>query len=110
MFTRDLIIRCYAEKRDNLWVAVCIDLSLAAQADTFQEAAKKLHAQILDFVLEAVSEPEYAGQLLSRKAPFSQVARFHFIKSASKLHFIKESLAKAFSCALPLTPDTRKIA
>ncbi len=28
-----LVLRCYAKKEGDQWVAVCIDLSLAAQAD-----------------------------------------------------------------------------
>lgn len=109
MQIKDLFIRCYAEKQGELWVAVCIDLSLAVQADSLIEASTKLDAQIRDYVTEALSEPQYAAQLLkSRKAPIQQVLRYHWIRAAIKLHVIKESIAKSFDRLLPLTIDTHK--
>ena len=64
-------LRCMAYQQNGVYVAACLDLSLAAQADTMQDAVKKLDEQIKDFFTEALSEPEYAKQLLSRKAPLS---------------------------------------
>ncbi|MDP3009918.1 MAG: hypothetical protein Q8N30_12730, partial [Methylococcales bacterium] len=39
-------LRCYAKKEQSYWVAVCIDLSLAAQADSMKEAIQKLESMI----------------------------------------------------------------
>lgn len=65
-------LRCMAYRQDGVYVAVCLDLSLAAQADTIQEAMSKLESQITDFVEEAISEPEFTIDLLNkRKAPVS---------------------------------------
>lgn len=66
-------LRCYAKKEGSDWVAVCIDLSLAAQAESPQLAKEKLESMITTYVNEALNEhKEYAVQLLSRKAPLSQ--------------------------------------
>lgn len=66
-------LRCYAKKEGSDWVAVCIDLSLAAQAESPQLAKEKLESMITTYVNEALNEhKEYAAQLLSRKAPLWQ--------------------------------------
>ncbi|MCM5471346.1 DUF1902 domain-containing protein, partial [Escherichia coli] len=52
-----------AYQQNGVYVAACLDLSLAAQADTMKEAVNKLDEQIKDFFTEALSEPEYAKQL-----------------------------------------------
>jgi hypothetical protein len=63
-------VRCYAKRSEGQWVAVCVDLCLAAQADSFAEAKQKLDAQIRDYVFEALTvDRAHARELLSRKAP-----------------------------------------
>lgn len=51
---RDLILRCYAEHKNGQWQAFCLDLCLAAQADTFNEARRKLSDMIPDYLEEAL--------------------------------------------------------
>ena len=71
-------LRCYAKKEQSHWVAVCIDLSLAAQADTANEAIEKLEAMIDSYINEALGiHKDYAKQLLSRKAPLSQMLSYY---------------------------------
>jgi len=73
-------LRCYLLKEDNHWVAVCIDLSLAAQADLSDKAIEKLESMIKTYIEEARTiHKAYANQLLSRKAPLSQVLTFYQI-------------------------------
>lgn len=69
-------LRCMAYRQDGVYVAACLDLSLAAQADTMQDALCKLDEQIKDYVAEALSEPEYADKLLNRKAPLSMWLKY----------------------------------
>jgi hypothetical protein len=71
MNTNELIIKCFAKKEQDLWVAICLDFCLASQGDTFEEAKNKLEQQITDYVTEALQDAEYGSQLLSRKAPLS---------------------------------------
>jgi hypothetical protein len=42
MKTSELILHCFAEQKGNQWQALCLELSLAAQADTFEEARAKV--------------------------------------------------------------------
>jgi len=48
-------LRCYARRQADLWVAVCIDLGLAVQGDSYGEVKAKLEAQMQDYVREALT-------------------------------------------------------
>ena len=72
--------RCYVEQKgESLWVAVCIDLCLAAQAESCQEAREKLEAQITDYVFDAIkgADQAHADRLLNRKAPLLYRLKYH---------------------------------
>ena len=108
MKTSDLFLRCYAKKQDGLWVAVCIDLSLAAQSADPLDAINKLNAQITDYVREAFSEPEYTEQLLTqRKAPLSLV--FKYYACAAKVRACRLILraASAVQSRTSCSPDEK---
>ncbi len=73
-------LRCMAYYQDGVYVAVCLDLSLAAQADSMKEATGKLEQQIDAFIEEARAEPQYANDLLlKRRAPLSLWLKYWFI-------------------------------
>lgn len=72
-------LRCMAYKQDGVFVAVCLDLSLAAQADSLQGAKEALEAQIMDYIQEALDEPQYASDLLNRKAPLPLWLKYYYI-------------------------------
>ncbi|MEN9847680.1 MAG: hypothetical protein RL368_420 [Pseudomonadota bacterium] len=75
-----LTLRCYAKREGTHWVAVCIDLSLAAQASSPKEAITKLESMIQTYVKEALTQHKaYAEQLLSRKAPLSQRLYYYWV-------------------------------
>ena len=64
------VFRCYAKHTGGLWVACCIDLTLAAQAETLTEAKRKLHAQMVDYIREAYTiDRAHTAALMNRKAP-----------------------------------------
>ena len=73
-----LFVRCYAEQRGTQWQAFCLDFNLAAQADSFDEAKKKLEAQIDEYVYDALAGEDraHASVLLRRKAPLTLRARY----------------------------------
>jgi hypothetical protein len=102
----DLIIRCYAEKVDGLWVGVCIDLSLAAQGDSFKDVRRKLDEQIKEYVFDALGgeDRQFAVHLLKRRAPLSQCIRYYIIKWSIRLHRWRNGDHSAFKDTLPLIP------
>lgn len=84
-------LRCYAKHRDGVWQAVCIDLNLAAQDKKLAVAKSKLHAQILDYVKEALTiDRAYAKQLLNRKAPWPLRLEYYWAYWYQEFHNAKD--------------------
>jgi hypothetical protein len=103
MKSPDLILRCYAKKRDTQWVAICVDLCLAAQADTADKARQMLVIQIKSYVEEALTvDREFAAELLSRKAPIYQRIEYALIYAAHRFHVLRSGVAQAFKTILPV--------
>lgn len=102
----NLILRCYAEKIENQWVACCLDFSLAAQADTQEEAIEKLKNMISDYVYDALAGEDqmYASQLFSRKAPLSEWARYYWIYLRHCCDKFGNNLATIFNQTIPMVP------
>lgn len=81
MRAETLFLRCYIVQRKDHFFACCIDLCLAAQADTREEAMSKVEEQIRSYVEDALTvDREHAHQLLLRKAPLSQRLEYHWVK------------------------------
>ena len=104
MKPQDLVVRCYATKHDDLWVAVCIDLSLAVQGASVAEVQGKLNAQITEYVHDALAGDDrpYAADLLRRKAPLAQQLHYYSLVARSKLHIAKNHLYTLFDEIVPL--------
>jgi hypothetical protein len=101
----DLVLRCYAIERGEKWSAFCVDLSLAAQGDSFDQARHKLEVQIAEYVTDAMTiDKEHAEYLLTRKAPMSQRLMWHWLRACSVFHALKRMGARLFSEPMPLVP------
>jgi hypothetical protein len=99
-----------ARQDNGVWVASCLDLDLAAQGDTLEEAKASLEAMIAEYVFDAVAGEDraYAGQLLRRKAPLGEWITYYFIKAFNRVHGAKDGLRRAlFTEAMPLAPCDR---
>ncbi|MCK9394339.1 MAG: DUF1902 domain-containing protein [Methylobacter sp.] len=101
MKTTELIIKCYAKQEEGIWVAVCLDLGLAAQGNSFDESKRKLEEQIVFYVDEALQDKEYGSQLLSRKAPLSSWVEYY---SAWILTMLCHKVSIKFDEIMPLRP------
>lgn len=96
----DLLLRCLALRRDGYWVALCIDLDLAAQADTAAQARKLLKEQIASYVTDAVGvDSEHAHTLLRRRAPLRYLALYHWIKLVNATR-----ARQSYEAAVPMVP------
>ncbi|MEA1049250.1 hypothetical protein U5801_05445 [Lamprobacter modestohalophilus] len=109
MFPNQLRLRCYAEHQGpRLWVAVCIDLCLAAQGETCEEARNKLDAQIDQYVEEAFTvDRAYFDQLIPRKAPLRQRVKYYL----AHLHIASVLLRRSvhdFIRGMPLTISSQR--
>lgn len=111
MRPNELVLRCFAERDEGVWVAYCLDLSLVAQGDSLEEVRGKLDAQVREYVHDALAgqDRRFAASLLSRKAPLSTYMRYYRVKAliaiARKLHAVKKPQAKPFKEVLPLAPQ-----
>lgn len=99
------ILRCYAKKEQAHWVAVCIDLGLAAQAESLEQAKRKLESMVETYIQEAVTiHKDYTKQLLSRQAPLSQRLEYFALKLRYTLRrwFARPTNAVLFTETMPI--------
>lgn len=109
MRANQLVLRCYAERTGDLWNAYCLDLSLGTQADSFDEAKKKLDLQIGEYVRDAFAggqDQAHGVYLLTRKAPFSMWLKYWGMKALIHLVGKKHPLEnrRRFKEVMPLSP------
>ena len=93
------IIRCFDKKESGVWVATCLDFSLATQGDSFAEAKRKLEEQIIFYVNEAIGDAVYGHQLLNRRAPLSIWMEYYFIKIVHRLY---HNVGQVFNENMPI--------
>ena len=84
------ILTCYATGQDREWEAICVDLDIAVQGDSFSDVYTRLNEAIADYVYSVVAEsPAQVKRLMSRAAPW-RVRRMqavaHHIPPRSKRH------------------------
>ncbi len=104
MNTSNLVLRCFADKRGTQWQAFCLDLTLAAQGDTFEEARAKLDAMICSYVEDATvgEDRAFGADLLRRSAPWRDWAQYYLY--AVYLKLVRSPVARMFREVLPLRP------
>lgn len=102
MKPQDLILKCYAREEEGSWVALCIDFNLAAQAESCDAAKAKLESMIAAYVREALTtDAAYSAQLLARRAPWTEWAKYYFYRATAVLHPRDRS---AFHEVMPMRP------
>lgn len=103
MHPADLIVRCMARRQGDVYVALCLDLTLAAQAPTLDEARARLHAQIVGYVRDAFTvDLAHAAELLTRKAPLRHRLLFRLCELRAR---VQPALQRfVYNEALPLRP------
>lgn len=98
MSSNPFVLRCYAEKKDGLWIAACPQFTLAAQGDSFDEAKEKLEKQIKSYIVEALTiDKEHAVELLGRKAPLRLWWRFKLLELMTGLRRRREKKIRFFN-------------
>lgn len=82
-----LLLRIYGERQDNQWVLMCLDFSLAVQADSLAEAQAKIKEQVQMYVRDVAVGPdqEHAEYLLRRRAPLKYWVKFYFYRVVARL-------------------------
>ncbi len=79
----DLVLKCYGHRvKGGRWYGVCLNLNLAAEAESLEELRNKLHEMIgsyIETVLET-DDNDSIPALLSRRAPSLDWVRYYLIK------------------------------
>lgn len=101
-----LLLKIYGEKCDSQWSLISLDFSLAAQADTIEEAKSILESQIKEYLVDALNGPdkEHAHVLLSRRAPVKYWVKWWAEIIRAKLVGRSNQREEAFCEPLPLVP------
>ena len=75
-----LLLRFYVERVGDQWQAHCIDLDLAAQGDSMEDAQRKIAAMAVSYLVDALGpDIEHADVLLLRRAPLRYVLKYHWL-------------------------------
>jgi hypothetical protein len=61
----------YAHGRPGAWEAICVDLDIAVQGESFDEVRGVLNEAVVSYIQDALKEtPKDRNRLLNRRAPF----------------------------------------
>jgi hypothetical protein len=98
----NLTLHCMAWQEASVWVAVCIDLTLAVQGDSQADVKQKLHDQIAVYVHEAFTlDADQADALLTRRAPLRDRLRYAFWRAIRQRPRIRRTAAAFAKRVLP---------
>jgi len=107
MKPNDLLLHVYGERKDGQWTLMCLDFTLAVQADSLAEAEQLLKEQMEMYVREATigQDAEYADLLLKRKAPLKYWIKYYLFRTKKAItHRCSSHIAK--SSPIPMVPAT----
>ena len=99
-----LVVRCLATERDGQWQAFSLEFGLAAQADSFPEAKRKLDRMIRSYLYDALSgeDRQHAWELMRRRAHPRIYLLYYFVAAAHALRRCME--VKLFAEPMSLQP------
>lgn len=98
MKSESLVLHCLARRDRDVWVVICVDFDLAAQAESLELAKYKLDEQIKEYLIDVLcgEDREHSFDLLGRKSPLKLRLAFWFyanivssLKTSSIANFIK---------------------
>lgn len=72
---RKLLLHNLIEKEDNLYSAICLELNVASQGETIEEAKKNLQ-EAVELYLEDVIESGDEQDFIPRPAPMEEWLKF----------------------------------
>jgi len=101
-----LMLKVYGGQCDGQWSLINLDFSLAAQADTLDEARAMLNAQIKEYLHDALvgEDRAYAKDLLCRRAPIKYWLKYYFWTLVESISSSIRSRRKAFVEPMPMIP------
>jgi len=82
-----LTVRCIVEPKNGQWQAFSLEFGLAAQADSMEDAKRRLDLMIRSYVHDALvgEDREHAHELLSRRATWPIYFHYYLACVFSKI-------------------------
>ena len=103
MLPKDLILRCFGYRTARgTWIAICIDLALITEEDSFEEAKADLRSMIRSYLetVIAMKDSDAMAALLNRKAPLPDRLRYYWTRFLCMLRCPTDRIS--FQQALPI--------
>lgn len=95
-------LHCYAVKENDQWIACCLDFTLAAQADSFEEALANLKIMINEYIKDIAGPlSDHRQMLLNRKAPASEWIKYFYFLLLHKISHTKDGLHRLIDLPIP---------
>lgn len=80
---KNFVLRCYGRRlKEGKWYGVCLELNLAAEAESPEQLRKKLYEMIVSYIdtVIATDDKDSIPYLLERKAPLYDWAIYYLFK------------------------------
>ncbi len=100
-------LHCIAKQHNGYWSARCLDFTLYAVGNSFEEAKEKLDAQITEYLYDATEGEDraFAPQLLMRRAPWRDWLEYYAIAAVLRFSWLKRvTWATLIDLTLPSPP------
>lgn len=104
----ELTFRGYVKQDGDVWVAICVDLNLAAQGKTAEEAITECFSMIeeyLDYVVDKY--PDKLNEYLSRPAPPELMTEYNSAMAARIIPRSEADSPTGFTYPFNLPPPQR---
>jgi len=79
----NLVLRCYGHRiKGGQWYGICVDLNIAAQAESSEKLKRKLNEMIFSYIETVLdtNDVESIPELLKRRAPLYNWAIYYLFK------------------------------
>ena len=89
------ILHCYGKRKDGKWFGVCLELNLAAEADSFIELKSEINSMISSYI-EAVCDTDDKAsipRLLNRRAPLLDWLQYYSICALLSIADLPDKMA-----------------
>lgn len=101
----NLILRCYGHRiKNGRWFGVCLELNLAAEAESPEQLRKKLFDMMKSYIETVIEtdDKDSIPELLERRAPFYNWAIYYIIKLLASIRDFPNKFLR-FKEAIPFT-------
>lgn len=92
IMNQDHILHFYGELREGQWTVMCLNFSLAVQAESLSEAKLKINQQVDMYLKDAIEGQDraHARELLNRSAPAKYWLKYYWHRATKALFNVRD--------------------